>query len=230
MSARGGRSAAVLVAAGRGTRAGDGPAKQFRELAGTPVLERAWRSFAATGAIGEIVLVLPESVASAPPAWLVQAPARLVPGGATRTESVRLGLQALGGEPDTVLVHDGVRPFASVGLVERVLAAARRGPAVPLVPLQDTVKEVDAEGAVLRTLDRACLRRAQTPQGFPTALLREVHERAARSGRGATDDAALCEAEGHPVQGVTGEVTNLKLTTPEDFAYAAWLLESGRVR
>lgn len=220
----------MLVAAGSGTRAGDGPAKQFRELAGIPVLARALRPFAASRAIGEIVLVLPEEVVSDLPAWLREAPARAVAGGATRTDSVRRGLDALSGAPGTILVHDGVRPFVSDDLVRRVLEAARTGPTVPLVPVLDTVKEVDAEGTVLRTLDRASLRRAQTPQGFPAALLREVHERAGRSGVSATDDAALCEAAGHSVRGVPGEATNLKLTTSEDFAYAEWLLASGRVR
>lgn len=220
----------MLVAAGSGTRAGEGPPKQFRELAGIPVLARAWRPFAAEEAIGEIVLVLPEEVASDPPAWLRAAPARLVAGGATRTDSVRRGLDALTEAPETVLVHDGVRPFASEVLVRRVLEAARTGPVVPLVPLRDTIKEVDAQGTVLRTLDRAGLRRVQTPQGFPAALLREAHEHAGRSGASATDDAALCEAAGQRVRGVPGELTNLKLTTPEDFAYAAWLLASGRVR
>jgi 2-C-methyl-D-erythritol 4-phosphate cytidylyltransferase len=218
------------VAAGRGTRAGDGAPKQFRDLAGVPVLQRAWRSFAAARAVGEIVLVLPGEVAADPPAWLRQGPGRIVAGGATRSESVRRGLEALSGAAATVLVHDGVRPFVSSALIARVLEAAGSGPVVPLLPIQDTVKEIDREGTVLRTLERACLRRAQTPQGFPADLLREVHERAARTGRGATDDAALCEAAGHPVRGVPGEATNLKLTTPEDFAYAAWLLESGRVR
>lgn len=222
--------AAVLVAAGSGERAGDGPPKQFRVLAGARVLERAWRPFVASPVVREIVLVLSPGIVADPPAWLLQAPARLVAGGASRTESVRLGLRALESDPDTVLVHDGVRPFASLALVERVLGAARAGPAVPLLPVPDTVKEVDPDGGfVLRTLDRSSLRRAQTPQGFPAGLLREVHERASRSGRGGTDDAALCEAAGHRVRGVPGEPGNLKLTTPEDFAYAAWLLETGRV-
>lgn len=220
----------MLVAAGSGTRAGDGPPKQFRVLGGARVLERAWRPFAASRAVGEMVLVVPPEVAADPPAWLLEAPARLVAGGASRTESVRLGLGALETEVETVLVHDGVRPFASAALVERVLGAARSGPVVPLVPVLDTIKVVDPEGsAVLRTLERSSLRRAQTPQGFPAPLLREVHEWAARDGRRATDDAALCEAAGHAVTGVPGESTNVKLTTPADFTYAAWLLETGRV-
>jgi 2-C-methyl-D-erythritol 4-phosphate cytidylyltransferase len=176
-----------------------------------------------------MVIVLPPDVATDPPAWLLRAPALLVPGGPTRTESVRRGLEALPPDTGTVLVHDGVRPFASPALIERVRVAAREGPVVPLLSLTDTVKEVDAENRVVRTLERDRLRRAQTPQGFPAAVLREVHERAFLEGTRATDDAALCEAAGHRVAGVPGEVTNVKLTTATDFAFAEWLLESGRI-
>ncbi len=224
------RSAAILVAAGSGRRAGDGAPKQLRELAGIPVLQRAWAPFAASEAIGEIVLVVPEETAQAPPTWLRKGPGRLVAGGATRTDSVRRGLLSLGLEVETVLVHDGVRPFASEGLVGRVLSAASGGPVVPLLPVVDTVKEVDGSGIVLRTLERSALRRAQTPQGFPAGLLRRLHEAAARAGRSATDDAALCEEAGHRVVGILGEETNLKLTTPADFDFATWLLETGRVQ
>jgi len=223
-------AAAILVAAGRGERAGDGPPKQFRELCGVPVLERAWRPFVPPEEIGELVLVLPADVAEEPPTWLRQAPARLVAGGATRTESVARGLEAVSPGAGRILVHDGVRPFCSPALVRNVLAAAEVGPVVPLLPLRDTVKEVDGDGRVTRTPERASLRRAQTPQGFPAGVLREAHRRAARSGEDATDDAALCEAMGETVRGVEGEETNLKLTTPGDFEYAAWLLETGRVR
>lgn len=226
---RPGAAAAILVAAGRGERAGDGPRKQFRELSGVPVLARAWEPFRACEAVTEIVLVLPPPVVADPPGWLREAPGRLVAGGETRTESVARGLEAVRPGAEVVLVHDGVRPFASEELLRRVLDAARRGPAVPLLPVRDTVKEVDGHGRVRRTLDRASLRRAQTPQGFPAAVLREAHRRAAEEGRGATDDAALCEALGHTVLGVPGEETNLKLTTPDDFELAGWLLASGRV-
>jgi len=223
-------AAAILVAAGRGERAGAGPPKQFRELGGVPVLERAWRPFAGSDEIAELVLVLPADAVEDPPAWLRDAPARRVPGGETRTESVARGLEAVSSGAGRILVHDGVRPFCSPALVRSVLAAAADGPVVPLLQMRDTVKEVDRSGRVVRTPERASLRRAQTPQGFTAEVLREAHRRAARSGEGATDDAALCEAMGEVVRGVEGEETNLKLTTPADFEYAAWLLETGRVR
>ncbi|HKK07690.1 MAG TPA: IspD/TarI family cytidylyltransferase, partial [Gemmatimonadota bacterium] len=180
MSPRG-VAAAILVAAGRGERAGEGPPKQFRDLSGIPVLARAWEPFRACETIGEIVLVLPERAAADPPGWLRDAPGRLVAGGETRTESVARGLEAVSPDVDVVLVHDGVRPFASLELLRRVLEAARRGPVVPLLPLRDTVKEVDDRGRVRRTLERASLRRAQTPQGFPATVLREAHRRAAEA-------------------------------------------------
>lgn len=224
-----GGAAAIIVAAGRGERAGPGEPKQFRDLAGMPVLARAWAPLAACEAIGTLVLVVPPEVARDPAPWLREAPGRIVAGGETRTASVARGLAAVPDDADRILVHDGVRPFASGDLVARVLAAAAEGPVVPLLPLRDTVKVVDAEGRVTRTLDRAALRRAQTPQGFPAEVLREALRGAARSGASPTDDAALCEASGVTVRGIAGEETNLKLTTPEDFAYASWLLATRRV-
>ncbi|HEV8319979.1 MAG TPA: 2-C-methyl-D-erythritol 4-phosphate cytidylyltransferase, partial [Myxococcota bacterium] len=148
---------------------------------------------------------------------------------ATRVESTRAGLAALGdggGAPTHVLVHDGARPFASAALFVRVAEAARaHGAAVPVVPVVDTIKEVDDAGTrVVRTLARARLRAVQTPQGFRADWLGEALAAAAATGaRGApdfTDDAGLVEAAGHPVHTVLGEPENFKITGPLDLARA----------
>ena len=128
-----------------------------------------------------------------------------------------------------VLVHDGARPFVDRGVIEAVIGFARAGQgAVPAVPLSDTLKEASATDATLIrcTRPRARLWRAQTPQGFPRAVLEEAHARAARVGRRATDDAALVEAMGVPVRLVPDSFRNFKVTTPEDLALAELLAES----
>lgn len=215
----------MIVAAGRGVRCGEGRRKQFRELGGVPVVERACAPFRECDGVHSVVLVVPEDVVEDPPAWLEAAADHLVPGGESRQESVRRGLAAVAGETTTILVHDGVRPFVSADLIGRVLRAAREGAVVPVLPMVDTVKVVDERGRVVRTIPRGRLRRAQTPQGFPSEMLRAAHRAAAREGRVATDDASLCEAAGQSVRTVRGEPQNVKLTTTEDFAYARWLLD-----
>jgi 2-C-methyl-D-erythritol 4-phosphate cytidylyltransferase/2-C-methyl-D-erythritol 2,4-cyclodiphosphate synthase len=144
-----------------------------------------------------------------------------VPGGATRQDSVRAGLEALANTaPDIVLIHDAARPFASVGLIERAIETARRtSAAIPGVPVADTVKSVDGDGHVTETLDRSRLRLIQTPQAFAFAPLLAAHRRAAAEGRhDFTDDAALAEWAGMRVTVFAGEPGNIKMTNPEDFA------------
>lgn len=222
---RSGTTAAVIVAAGRGVRCGEGRRKQFRELGGVPVVERACAPFRRCDGVDSVVLVVPEDVLEDPPGWLEAAADQLVAGGESRQDSVRRGLAAVSPEATTILVHDGVRPLVSPELIERVLRAARQGAVVPVLPMVDTIKEIDEHGRVVSTLPRGRLRRVQTPQGFPSEILREAHRGAAREGRIATDDAALCEAAGRSVRTVRGEPENVKLTTREDFAYARWLLD-----
>src|SRR5262249_56491793 len=122
---------------------------------------------------------------------------------------------------ELVLVHDAARPFASTDLIARAIAAAKSGAAVPVLPVVDTVKTVDTTGTITGTIDRASLRVVQTPQAFGFDLLLEAHRRAAAAGRDDfTDDAALAEWAGHQVATFEGEASNVKLTTPEDFARA----------
>lgn len=219
-------AAAVIVAGGRGVRFGEaGPRKQFRELAGVPVAARACRPFLDAPGVEVVILVVPPDVAAEPPGWVRRLEVTVTAGGAERRDSVARGLAELPGGVATVLVHDGVRPLVTLDLVERVLSAAAGGSgAIPVLPLRDTVKEVREDGTVLRTLERSRLRRVQTPQGFPVEALRRAH-REVGADVPATDDASLCEAAGLEVRTVAGEPENLKVTTPEDLARAARILD-----
>ena len=216
--------AAVVVAAGRGLRAGGDRPKQYRQILGESVIRP---SLAALATHGDISLVQP--VVHPDDAALYQtAIAGLdllaaVPGGATRQASVRAGLEALAPRrPELVLVHDAARPFASAALITRAIAAARAsGAAVPVLPVADTVKTVDAAGTVTGTVDRAQLRMVQTPQAFGFAALLAAHRRAQAAGRDDfTDDAALAEWAGLKVTTFEGEAGNVKLTTTDDFMRA----------
>lgn len=154
-------------------------------------------------------------------------------GGATRQASVLAGLTALEAmAPNLVLVHDAARPFASPTLVDRAIAAGREsGAAVPALPVSDTVKEVDADGRIVRTLDRGTLRIVQTPQAFEFKALLAAHRRAQEAGlTDFSDDAALAEWAGISVTTFEGESTNMKLTTPDDFVRAQNLTRLGDIR
>lgn len=219
----------VVVAGGRGARLGGDTPKQFLEIAGVPMLLRALRPFMAHPAVAQVVVVLPAEQAKAPPHWLAGHAGerlRITSGGAERSDSVANGLAALGESIRFVLVHDAARPFPRTSLIDRVLAAARRGVgAVPAVAVADTVKELDAtqQQRVARTVPRDRLVRAQTPQGFPVDMLVRAHERARRDGFSGTDDASLVERLGEPVEVVAGDSRNIKVTTPEDLVLAEWL-------
>lgn len=142
------------------------------------------------------------------------------PGGATRQGSVRAGLEALAADaPDIVLIHDAARPFVDAALISRAIVAAQiTGAAVPTIAVTDTIKQINAQGDVVATPDRARLRIAQTPQAFRFDVILEAHRRAAREGRDDfTDDAAIAEWAGLTVATFEGDVANMKLTTPEDF-------------
>jgi 2-C-methyl-D-erythritol 4-phosphate cytidylyltransferase / 2-C-methyl-D-erythritol 2,4-cyclodiphosphate synthase len=214
--------AAVIVAAGRGLRAGGGLPKQYRSLGGTPVIRP---SLAMLAGHPEITLVQP--VIHPGDDELYQAAAGdldLLPpvgGGKTRQASVHAGLQALQPHaPDIVLVHDAARPFASLDLVSRaIVAVAQTGAAIPTLAIPDTVKTVDAGGRVTATLARSELRMVQTPQAFGYAALLDAHQRAQAAGRDDfPDDAALAEWAGLTVIAFEGEQANVKLTNSDDFA------------
>jgi 2-C-methyl-D-erythritol 4-phosphate cytidylyltransferase len=240
---------AIVVAAGRGTRFGGETPKQFLPIGGVPMVLRALRPFASHRDVRHIALVLPPDFAAQPPAFLNDLLAStppspraagdklspsspsscaltIVSGGTHRGDSVRAGIMALPVECTIVLVHDGARPFVDSRTIDAVIECARQGEAaVPAVPLSETLKEAVADDPtrISRTRPRERLWRAQTPQGFPRRVLEEAHARAARLGRRATDDSALVEAMGFPVRLVPGLSTNIKITTPEDFALAELL-------
>ena len=208
------RIAALLVAAGSGSRFGAEIPKQFLTLAGQPVIRHAARALAA-GA----TLLQPVGEAAAIAAALGEVAHLLpVPGGATRQESVRAGLEALVPHaPDIVLVHDAARPLIPPGTIPALLAALETAPgAIPALPVADTLKRV-AGGTIAATVPREGLFRAQTPQAFRFVPLLAAHRAAGDAGDGAaTDDAALLEAAGLAVAIVAGSEDNIKLTYPED--------------
>jgi 2-C-methyl-D-erythritol 4-phosphate cytidylyltransferase len=214
----------VLVpAAGRGERAGTGPPKQFRPIAGVPMLLRSIRPFAQHPRVRMIVLALPPDAAAAPPPWLTSVLGerlRVVAGGASRAASVRAALAALDPVCQIVLVHDAARPFVSAAEIDGVIAAAEQGTgALAAVPVSDTLKRSADGHAVAGTAAREGLWRALTPQGFPRPMLERAY-RLAGDALTATDDAGIVEAAGGPVVLVPGRTTNIKVTTAEDFAMA----------
>ena len=215
--------AVVIVAAGAGVRAGPGEPKQFRPIHGVPMLLRTLRPFTSHPAVSQVVVALPAGVAERPPEWLGKLLGdrlRLVPGGAARAQSVRAGLRALPPGASVVVVHDGARPFVSRETIDNVIARARAGVgAVAAVPLHDTIKEV-ADDRITRTVARERLWRAQTPQGFPRAMIDEAYARLRKEETVPTDDAELCERAGFAVEVIPDTPHNLKVTTADDFRIA----------
>jgi 2-C-methyl-D-erythritol 4-phosphate cytidylyltransferase len=227
-------TAAIIPAAGLGLRLGGEAPKALREVGGESLLVHAIRGLrAATAAdLACFVVAVPPGTEdevrklldpySGPVALLI------VAGGAERTDSVRLALELVPEDGiDCVLVHDAARPFVPAEVIERVVAAVRAGaPAViPVVPVTDTIKRVDAAGLVVDTPDRSTLVAVQTPQGFQPALLRRAHN---GDTTGATDDAMLCERLGVPVQTVEGSQDAFKVTRPRDLILAESLLAERR--
>jgi 2-C-methyl-D-erythritol 4-phosphate cytidylyltransferase/2-C-methyl-D-erythritol 2,4-cyclodiphosphate synthase len=217
--------AAIIVAAGRGTRAGGDLPKQFRQIGGEVILRRTLSRFLDHQGVDAVQTVInPEDTDMYDQVIAGIANPRLNPpvfGGATRQASVRAGLEALGArKPDYVLIHDAARPFASPELLSRAITAAQKtGAAIPALPVSDTVKTIDGLGRVDKTLDRASLRLVQTPQAFAFAPLLDAHTRAHAAGReDFTDDSALAEWAGMKVDVFAGEPGNIKITNAEDFA------------
>jgi 2-C-methyl-D-erythritol 4-phosphate cytidylyltransferase/2-C-methyl-D-erythritol 2,4-cyclodiphosphate synthase len=221
-----GSVAAVIVAAGRGSRAGDGLPKAYRPLAGQPMIRFSLDLFSSDRNVSLVQPVIHADdvdLYAAAAGGLDILPA--VFGGATRQASVLAGLQALAAQkPEIVLVHDAARPFVSSALIGRAVTAAKQGAAVPGIAVSDTIKAVDAQERVAQTLDRSALRAIQTPQAFNFDALLDAHRRAASAGRDDfSDDAALMEWAGHPVAVFAGEPGNVKLTLAKDFARAEGL-------
>jgi 2-C-methyl-D-erythritol 4-phosphate cytidylyltransferase len=233
------RIAAIVPAAGLGTRMGAEMPKQFLELDGVPLIMFTLRRLAACSAITEFfistraddVLVLQSMVAKAG----LGKPARVVHGGDTRQQSVANALAQADPSTEIVLVHDAVRPFVTVPQIERVIAEARaRGAAILGIPAIDTVKEVkraslpEDVALISATIPRERIVLAQTPQAFSYALLRDAFKKAQEDGVTASDEAAVVERFGHEVFVVLGSERNFKITRPADMELAAFYLEQER--
>ncbi|MFF8680010.1 2-C-methyl-D-erythritol 4-phosphate cytidylyltransferase [Streptomyces sp. NPDC015237] len=234
------RTAAVIPAAGRGVRLGPGAPKALRALGGTPMLIHAVRAMAASRGVSLVVVVAPPDGAAEVRSLLDAhaLPERtdflVVPGGETRQESVRLGLDALPTEYGIVLVHDAARPLVPVDTVDAVIEAVREGaPAVvPAVPLADTVKQVEPAEVpgvpepVVATPERALLRAVQTPQGFDRETLVRAHATVTDD---VTDDASMVERMGPAVVVVPGHEEAFKVTRPLDLVLAEAVLARRRL-
>lgn len=215
------------MAAGRGIRAGGEVPKQFRIVAGAPLVLHAVRAFLRHPAVGPVVLVLPAGDAAAPPEWLaplIGERLRVTAGGETRTDSSRHGVAALPPEVRIVLIHDGARPNPDAAVIDAIIAEAKQGRgAIAAVPVSDTIKAADDAGLITATVPRERLWRAQTPQGFPRPMLERAHALHDPS-TSATDEAMLVERAGETIRLVPDSPWNLKVTTAEDLALAGWLL------
>ena len=220
---------AIIAAAGRGTRMGGERIKQFRELAGIPIIIHTLKRFEQCATIGETVIAVPSDEVGGFLAlagrYGLRKLTRVVPGGETRMETIWRALQTIrAATAEIIAVHDGVRPFVTPEEIDQTVRAAQAsGAAILAAPATDTIKEV-RDGCVKRTLVRAALWHAQTPQCFRYELLRRAYERGLAEERDATDDSALVEQLGAPVTVVDGNARNIKITRPEDIALAEILL------
>ena len=218
---------AVVVAAGSPTRLGMD--KLMLPLDETPVIVYTLRAVQAAPSVGEIILVTREDLI-VPMSQLCQDYAiskvtKVVRGGASRTQSVRLGTLEVSGDAQVIAIHDGARPFVSAEVIERVVAQAMEtGAAAPALPVKDTIK-VAHDGVVESTPDRACLFAVQTPQVFESSLIKAALQKALDDGLELTDDCAAVERLGMKVALTRGDERNIKLTTPEDLAVAQAILE-----
>lgn len=219
-------TAVIVPAAGRGERLGPGAPKALRTLAGQPILLHAVRNLATARDVDIIVVAVPEDAVEESRAMLagIELPITIVSGGDTRQDSVARALLALPPEVDVVLVHDAARPLVPADVVDRVAAAVRAGAqaVIPTLGVVDTIKEVDDDGVVRTTLDRARLRAVQTPQGFDRDVLQQAH--AASDGGDATDDAGMVERMGVSVRTVPGHEEAFKITRPLDLVLAEAIL------
>ena len=220
---------AIIAAAGAGTRMASDRPKQFLLLAGMPVIFHTLKVFEQCDSIDEVIVVLPaeESAGflSLAAKFGVRKLARVVPGGATRADSVKRGLMAIrSATAEIVVVHDGVRPFVTVEEIDATIATAKAdGAAILVAPVTDTIKQVYKE-SIIKTLDRGTLRRALTPQCFQYELLREAYQNADVNDPSLTDESALVEQLGKRVSIVEGGARNIKITTAEDLAIAEAIL------
>jgi 2-C-methyl-D-erythritol 4-phosphate cytidylyltransferase len=220
--------AVLVVAAGDGVWAGPGSPGALRELAGEPLVAHAARRVVSAPSVGALVVAAPPDAVADVCALLGPlgsfGAVKVVAGGATRQASVAAALAAAPPEFDIILVHDAARALAPVALLERVVAGVRAGlgAVIPVLPVVDTIKQVDASGHVVSTADRSVLRLVQTPQGFRRDVLAVAYLAAVDE---LTDDAGLAEKIGVPVWTVPGDAAAMKITHSLDMRIAELLLE-----
>jgi 2-C-methyl-D-erythritol 4-phosphate cytidylyltransferase len=219
---------AIIPAAGQGTRMSAGVPKQFLLLNGRPILEHTIGAFQNSGLIDSIVLAVPEQDFELQrQRWLNDTGITVIVGGEKRQDSVYNGFKALPQETEIVLVHDGVRPFVTKEIIGRTIEGARNhGAAITAIPVNDTIKRVDVDGRVDRTVDREGLWRVQTPQGFGYELLGQAFEMANADSFYGTDEASLIEHLGKTVIVVPGSELNIKITRQEDLILSEGILRS----
>lgn len=226
------RVAAIVPAAGSGTRMGTKTKKQFLALAGIPLLGHALKTLETCPVVRSIVIVAGPGEEDYCRSAVVEKlglnkVAAIVPGGKERQDSVYSGLLALSPEFDIIVVHDGARPLFSLNILESVIAAAQtHGAAACAVPAKDTVKLADENNFVTRTLPRNRTWLVQTPQAFRRELIMEAHRRARADNLLTTDDTALVESIGGQVKIVMGSYENIKITTPDDLELAAAIIRA----
>ena len=224
---------ALIPAAGKGLRMGSDIEKPYLEIGGRPMLGHTLDAFDRCREVDGYVLAVDpgrqDDCQRVVDRFGYNRVWQIVPGGATRQESVYLGLQALGRDVEMVIVHDAARPCVDSSLITASIAKCRTEHAVLVaVPVKDTVKVV-ANGVVTDTPARATLWLAQTPQTFDRSLLLQAHQQARSEGYIGTDDAALVERTGHSVHILSGDYENIKVTTPEDLVTAAQILSQRQV-
>ncbi|MGB3364544.1 MAG: 2-C-methyl-D-erythritol 4-phosphate cytidylyltransferase [Thermodesulfobacteriota bacterium] len=232
------KAAVIITAGGLGKRFGEGIdklPKQFIPLSNKPIIAHSIQAFESSDFIKEIILVVPDNWIEYTKAQIVdqfdiKKVSKVIAGGAQRQDSVRKGLSSLLTKPDIVAVHDGVRPFITVDIIEEVITeAANSGGAIAAIPATDTIKQSSSEHIIEKTVARNKIWFAQTPQAFKHEILLEAFEKASEEGYLGTDEAELVERIGREVKLVLGSKNNMKITTPEDLELGELIIKTGVV-
>lgn len=221
---------AIIVAGGKGTRMGAPVRKQYLLLDQRPIICHTLQVFSTSGLLDQLILVVPPDdilycQTDILPRVDRSGTIQVVAGGAERQDSVYQGLLAVQKQDGVVLIHDGVRPFVETDQIRKLIEGAQKhGACIPAITASDTVKQVDPEGCVQQTLDRSRICLAQTPQAFLYPVIRKAHDDARQHRVAGTDDASLVERINAKVLVIPGRRRNIKITTPEDLAWAAGLV------
>jgi len=226
------KTEALIVSAGKGRRFMEGKKKQFYFLAGKPILAHTLDQFEKSSLIHSILLVVGQEdmdycLKEIVEKWQFRKISQIIPGGKQRQDSVKNGIDVLSKDTDIVVIHDGVRPFVTKEMIEDSIRSAIRFQAVVFaMPVKETIKMIQPDGTVLKTLDRESLWQIQTPQTFRADVIKEAYYKATEDGFNGTDDASLVERIGLKVHILPGTYTNIKITTPEDLILANLFLQT----